>query len=303
MPTYVWLYILHPVWVSLLALIALAFLLRWTGLWTRFRIHIVVALLAAYAIDAAIALPRILFSYSLPDGPVITQRPPLPRRIVVVGMPCFAKCHDWLISGAVEEIVAVKPARPDIGRMTATAERYRAAWAPKGTCPHERKRANLLSSGLQQETGYCPLVDSAEIPTEGIFLIRESMVVRTNEPARAYTPAYLTKAPPAPAIHFEGFEAQDRSSAGITLIASAYAYEAPGLLGLPPLIGCWYRPENVIWIMPAGDTGCGLWRRFTWGGKRATTDHPSWLFEEVFAAPDRPIVPPIGRPAILNRAD
>ena len=70
----------------------------------------IVALLAAYAIDAAFALPRTLFSYSLPNEPVIAQHPPLPRRIVMVGMPCYARCHDWLISGAVEEIVAVKPA-------------------------------------------------------------------------------------------------------------------------------------------------------------------------------------------------
>ena len=301
MPGYVWLYIFHPVLVTLLALPVLVLLLRWSGLWARFRIHIIVALLAAYAIDAAFALPRILFSYSLPKDPAITQHPPLPRRIVMVSVPCFAKCHDWMISGAVEEVVVIRPASPKTGRMVASAERYRAAWVEPKTCPHERRKANFLPSGLQQETGYCPLVDSVEVPAEGIFLVMEGMVVMANEAAREYTPNYLTRKPPAPVIEFVGFEVQDRSSAGIKLIASAYTYQAPGLLGLPPLIGCWYRPENIIWIMPPGDTGCGLWRWFTGAGKPFTTDQPSWLFEEVFAPPDRSVVPPIGRPAILNQ--
>ena len=151
MPAYVWLYIFHPILVTLLALPVLVLLLRWTGLWARFRFHIVVALLAAYAIDAALALPRIVFSHGLAKEPAITQHPPLPRRIVMVGVPCFAKCHDWLISGAVEEIVVIRPASPQAGRMATSAERYRAAWVQPKSCPHERRKANFLPSGCSRK--------------------------------------------------------------------------------------------------------------------------------------------------------
>src|SRR5205823_9440759 len=106
------------------------------------------------------------------------------------------------------------------------------------------------------------------------------------------TPTYLVKAPPGPLVHFAGIEVQNRNSAGPTVLASAYVYEAPGLLGLPLLIGCWDRPDNVIWIMPPGDTGCGLWRWFTWGGNERSTTDSGWLFDQVFGSPDRPILPP-----------
>src|SRR5260370_36788230 len=107
MPPYVWLIILNPIWATLLALIALVPLLRWTWLWARFRNAILVALLAAYAIDAGAALQRVLFAHGLSNGPVVAQQIPLPRRLVLVGVPCVAKCHDLLISGAVEEIISV----------------------------------------------------------------------------------------------------------------------------------------------------------------------------------------------------
>ena len=61
-------------------------------------------------------------------------------------------------------------------------------------------------------------------------------------------------------------EVQLRTRAGVEVLAAQRYYEAPGLIGLPPLIGCWERPDNIVWILPAGDTGCGLWRWFTAGG-------------------------------------
>jgi hypothetical protein len=48
----------------------------------------------------------------------------------------------------------------------------------------------------------------------------------------------------------------------------------------------------VIWIMPPGDTGCGLWRWFTWGGDDRASYDPQWLFEQAFGPPDHPITPP-----------
>ena len=141
MPLYVWLIVLHPMWVTLLALMALVPFLKWTGLWARYRYRILAALLAAYGIDAALALPRVLFSHGLSNGPAIAQQIPLPPRLVLVNVPCVAKCHDLLISGAVEEIISVSPARHRFASMT-NAVRYNAGWTIPGACPSERERAN-----------------------------------------------------------------------------------------------------------------------------------------------------------------
>lgn len=291
MPFHVWLMLLHPLWVTLLALVALACLLSWTGLWARHRYQILAVLLAMYVTDAGFALPRVMFSHSLSNSPVIAQKTPLPRQLVLVDVPCGVKCHDMLISGAVEEVVVVRPRRSGAAEG-ASAVRYRPDWIIPGMCPWERQRAIDGSREVLLRTGYCPLVEPVGLPTHGTFLIKESMIVTASQRARAYTPTYLIKTPPGPVIHFAGVEVQNRSSTGTTVLASAYRYEAPGFLGLPPLVGCWDRPDNVIWIMPPGDTGCGLWRWFTWGGNESATTDSKWLFDDVFGPPDRPVIPP-----------
>src|SRR5260370_21684983 len=98
MPLYVWLVILNPIWVTLLALVALSVLLWWTRIWVRYRYRVLATLLVLYAIDAAIALPRILFSYELPSRPVVAQKVPLPRQFALVDIPFWGKCHELLIS-------------------------------------------------------------------------------------------------------------------------------------------------------------------------------------------------------------
>jgi hypothetical protein len=291
MPPYVWLVIFHPILITLLIMVVLVPLLRWTGLWARYKYRILLAVLAAYVVDAAFALPRVLFAYGLSKGPAIAQQIPLPRRLVLVDVPCGANCHDLLISGAVEEIISVTSRPPRYASVT-TAVRYQAGWTLPGGCPHEREKENRDPSVVQRQSGYCPLVEPVEIPKQGVFLIHEGVQVTAKESARAYTPTYLVKAPLGPVIRFSGIEVQDRAPASTTLLASAYRYEAPGLLGLPPLVGCWNRPDNVIWIMPPGDTGCGFWRWFTWGGDDRASYDPKWLFEQAFGPPDHPFVPP-----------
>jgi hypothetical protein len=151
----------------------------------------------------------------------------------------------------------------------------------------------LAPSPAQRQSGYCPLVEPVDIPKQGVFLIHEGLQVLAKEPARAYTPTYLVKAPPGSVIRYFGMELQDRTSTGTKVLASTYHYEAPGLLGLPPLLGCWDRPDNILWIMPPGDTGCGFWRWFTWGGeRRSTSDDPKWVFDQAFGPPDRAVSPP-----------
>lgn len=288
MAIYVWLIVFHPILVTLLALGMLVLLLRWTGWWARYKYRIIVALLAAYVVDAAFALPRILFAYGLSKNLTITQQIPPPKRLVLVSVRCEAKCHDWLISGAVDEIISVTPSMPRSAGVT-TAVRYRAGWELPGTCPRERENAIWLASAAQRQSGYCPLVEPAELPEQGIFVVHEGMIATAKEPARPYTPTYLAKAPPGPVISFFGMEVQSRTAADTQVLASAYQYRAPGL---PPLIGCWDRPDNVLWIMPPGDTGCGLWRWFTWGGNDRAPHDSKWVFEQAFGPADRPLAQP-----------
>jgi hypothetical protein len=126
MPPYVWLVVFHPILVTLLALLALVPLRGWTGLWARYKYRILLALLAAYAVDAAFALPRVLFSHGLSNGPAIAQQISLPRRLVLVDVSCGAKCHDLLISGAVEEIISVttRPPRYSLFRNRGARSRF-----------------------------------------------------------------------------------------------------------------------------------------------------------------------------------
>ena len=296
MPTYVWLLILNPIWVTALALIAVIWLLSWTGILARHRYRIVAALIALYALDAAIALPRILFSHGLPEHPVVAQRIPLPRQLVLVNFPCWAKCHELLISGAIEEVVFVETRRSGDGTEEPQAVRYRAGWSIPGACPRDRQKAIYFTDGDLLKTGYCPVVEPVDVPSQGVFLIRESTIALASQRARTFAPVYLTKSPPGAVIEFVGIEVQNRTGSGVTVLASAYKYEAPGFLGLPPLLGCWERPDNVIWIMPPGDTGCGLWRRFTWGGDERVSSDPKRLYEDlfkdVFAPPDQSVGPP-----------
>src|SRR5689334_15916446 len=88
-PVYLVLLILNPIWITALALITLVLLLSWTGSWARYSCRILATLIAAYAIDSAIALPRVLFSFSLPKHPVVNQKIPLPRQLALVNIPCW----------------------------------------------------------------------------------------------------------------------------------------------------------------------------------------------------------------------
>jgi len=290
-PLNVVLLIFNPIWASLLALVALTLLLGWTGLWARYRYRILATFLALYAADTAIALPRVLFSYGLSKQPVIAQKIPLPRQLVLVDVPCGAKCHEWLISGAVEEVIFVQP-RSSRERERPQAVRYIASWSIPGACPYDRQKAIDYPNYELLKTGYCPLVEPVDAPSQGIFLVREATIVLASARARTYTPTHLAKGPPGSMIQFAGVEVQNRSASGVAVLASTYSYQAPGLLGLPPLIGCWDRPDNVIWIMPPGDTGCGFWRWFTWGGDEKGSTNPNWVYDDVFGPPDRAAVPP-----------
>jgi hypothetical protein len=96
-----------------------------------------------------------------------------------------------------------------------------------------------------------------------------------------FSPQYIVAHPPTAVIQFLAIEVQRRSSTGTEVLAEARYYEALGYLGFPPLIGCWQRPDNVIWIMPAGSTGCGFWRRIVSGGDAQNASDASWVYSTV----------------------
>lgn len=284
--------IFNPIWVTGLIVFGLTIIVRQsirTPSRKRIATWMLIALPGFYAIDTIFALPRILFSYGLSNTPVIAKSISLPRQLTLVNISCVEVCHRMLISGELDEVYLVNSRAPGSSE-TGSAVRYRADWVTPGTCPDGRQKAIPGSRDLLLHTGYCPLVETAALPEQGTFLVQERTLVMPSEHARRFAPRYLLNSPPGAVIRFVGVEVQNRSPAGNTILASVYDYEAPGILGIPPLLGCWERPDNVIWIMPPGDTGCGLWRWFTGGGNAQAANNPSWTFD-VFAPPDRIVAP------------
>jgi hypothetical protein len=290
----------NPVPVTVLFAILLVLLLRFSGLWAHHKRLILLVPVALYAIDTAIAVPRLLYAWRSPAQPVIAETTAISARLVFVNQECGKECHDLLLAGLVDEIVLVSDrlwsaeVRPPV--------RYRVGWSVPGACPREREtamgweqRASLLPQG------FCPDVQPTEMPAEGIFIVAESFGVRASEPAVSFKPRYLISGPPGKTIAFTGIEVQRRTKGRVEVLAAARYYAAPGLLGFPPLIGCWLRPENIIWTLPPGDTGCGFWRWFTGGGNdelRSTGGRgASWIYTHVLRPPDRQVVAPV-RPDI-----
>lgn len=157
------LFIFNPIWVTLLALLCAGLLLSVTGLRVRYRHWILAAGIAVYAIDAGFALPRVLFSRSLSSDPVVAHKIPLPRQLVLVGIPCSAACHELLISGEVDEILfAGLPSTSKTEKIYPV--RYRAGWAIPGTCPHTRQKAIDFPNQDLLKTWILPTGRSCEPP-------------------------------------------------------------------------------------------------------------------------------------------
>lgn len=288
MPFYVWLVVLHPVPLTLIVLGLAAWLLARTGLWAKYKWVMLGGACALYAIDAAFALPRIAYSWRIPDHTVIERKIPLPKSLVLVHTGCQTPCQHLLASGQLDEVILIER-DSNKPRDDHPPVRYRAGWGEPNACPRERRLGHGMISDELLRRGFCPLIEPAEVPADGIFVVQESFLVTANERAASFTSRYMTSTPPGKTIEFFAHEVQRRANGAIEIVASRRLYSAPGLIGLPPLIGCWARPDNIIWIMPPGDTGCGLWRWFTWGGDQQWSQRDaSWVFENVFIAPDMP---------------
>jgi hypothetical protein len=283
----IWFLLVHPIWLTFLVALLVVWFVARLKLWRRHKRILTAALLGAgalYALDAAIALPRLAYAWRSPDHPVINRKVQLPATLVLVNADCRKECHARLLSGRLEEVILVET-HARFYPAAQPARRYRAGWSLPGECPPERLKAVHWSVQQLGKEGFCPVVESIELPSEGIFVVQEGFGVTSHEKAAPFSPGprYLTQSPPGKIITFRAVEVQLRTQQKVEVIAARQTYDAPGLIGLPPLIGCWDRPDNIVWILPAGDTGCGLWRWFTGGGDRHWHDEDiEWIFSDVF---------------------
>jgi hypothetical protein len=280
---YIFLIIFHPILLTIIVFGSIYWLLVHLAIWPKYKQHILRCACIAYALDTALALPRGMYSARLPSHAVVHQKIPMPKELVLIHTGCSDYCHHLLFSGQVDSLVLLErdETRPD---QDLAPVRMRAEWVKPGACPRDRWMGIERTQGGLLERGYCPLAEKTELPAEGIFIVQESF----NSAKRAAAPIkskYLTSSPPGRVIEFFAHEVQKRSNGKIEVLATRSRYSAPGLTGLPPLIGCWERPDNIIWIMPPGDTGCGFWRWFTSGGDQFWSRQDlSWIFEDVLIA-------------------
>jgi hypothetical protein len=292
MPLHDWLVlglIFHPVPLTIIVVGAVTWLFVRRRLWAKYKRFILIGLAILYAVDTAFALPRIAYSWRMPAAPVVVRKIPLPAQLVLVGSHCDKRCHEQLFSGALDEVILVEPTMSGMYHPEGPVS-YRTGWTTPGGCPHERARMIPWDLWREERQGFCPVIRPAEIPTAGIFIVRQHFLRVSRERATPFTSPYLLSSPPGRTIEFTGVEVQRRQAGRIELLASRRKYIAPGLAGLPPLIGCWERPDNIIWVLPPGDTGCGLWRWFTWGGDLQWQGDIAWVFADALTpAVDRPI--------------
>jgi hypothetical protein len=294
MSGWVWLLVFHPIPVTILVFGLAFWFLTARDHWMRYGRIIFVGACATYVIDTAFALPRIAYAWRSPDHAVVNERVALPARLVLAFAECDRACHERLFSGALDEVILVRSNAP--GRDPQQPLRYRVSWTEPNNCPNERRRLIPYHQYEKAQRGFCPAIEPIELPTDGIFVVQDHFHVASNQHAASFKSVQLTSSPPGAIIEFTGVEVQRRTQGRIEVLASRRKVTAPGLTGLPPLLGCWDRPDNVIWIMPAGDTKCGFWRWFTSGGDVRWQGDSDWVFAEAFAPPDRPFAPLSSRP-------
>jgi hypothetical protein len=244
------------------------------------------AVLAAYAVvDTAFAYRRVHYGKVLPDYPIVSKTTPIPSSITLVNVFCQEKCLGRLVAGVHSEVFFVRLA-PSL-----TAERFTVRRSATNDCPkdsQDRLERQWLTAPVLalQSRGICPVIETVAVPQSGIFIVSEWMRVGLKESSVEYKPRFSTAELPSPVSYFSATEVQNRSEKGIELLGRIEAYEAPGYLGFPPMIGCWERPDNIIAVLPPGEPRCGLWRRTTGGGNlRGGFFDGEWVYSQVFQSP------------------
>jgi hypothetical protein len=283
----------HPVPLTIAVAILLVWFVVRTGLWRKHKRIIVLSAIVLYAIDTAFAVPRIVYAWRSPGRPVIHEKVPLPATLVLVNADCEKDCHTRLLSGQIDEVILVQTDQTRRSDPPRPPRRYRVGWSQPIACPQERDQAIGYAWSYDarelRRNGFCPEVGPAEVPQEGVFVVQENLHVRVSERAIPLTSTYLADGPPGRTIELLAIEVQRRTRNGVKVLATRRRYAAPGLLGLPPLVGCWHRPYNIIWVMPPGDAGCRLWRWFTSGGDwdgDQRVSYLAWVYANVFTSPE-----------------
>jgi hypothetical protein len=272
----------HPVWLTILIGLLLWGLLKLTGLWRRHKRLVLLGLASLYAIDTAIAVPRFVYAWRSPDGPVVHQKVALPPRLVLINVDCERECVARLVTGELEEVILVGHDVPRFGVDTSRPRRYRAGWSTPGSCPQERRMAISSNVLAFERDGFCPIIEATDVPDTGIFIVKENLDQGLREDPIPLKSAYLKDGPPGKVIRLRVVEVQRRTPDGVEVLAVQRSYEAPGLLLLPPLVGCWVGIDNFLGIYPPGANGCGFWRWFTWGGDRKWDGAVEWVYTNVF---------------------
>jgi hypothetical protein len=259
-----------------------------TALRSAWRKTLIVAgaVIAAYAVaDTAFAYRRVQYGKLLPDHPIVRKTTSIPSSITLVDVFCQEKCLGRLVAGVHSEVFFVRRA-PSL-----TAERFTVRRSATNDCPkdsQDRLERQWLTAPVLalQSRGICPVIETAAVPQSGVFIVHESMRVGVNESAVAFKPQFSTAELPGPVSYFNATEVQNRSEKGVELLGRIEAYEAPGYLGFPPIIGCWERPDNIVAVLPPGEPGCGLWRLTTGGGNlRGGFFDGEWVYLQVFQSP------------------
>lgn len=287
--------ILNPILVSLLLYFVAVKLfraiyrsLKYSALETAGRKTLIVAgaiIAVCVVVDTAFAYRRVHYGKLLPNHPIVTRTIPTPSSITLVDVFCQEKCLDRLVAGVHREVFFVRSA------SSPTAKRFTVRRSVTNECPRdsqdELERQWLTAPVLAlQSRGLCPVIETVAVPQNGIFVVHEGMRVGLKESAVEFKPRLLTAELPGPVSYFNATEVQNRSDKGVELLGRIEAYEAPGYLGFPPMVGCWERPDNIVFVLPPGEPGCGLWRQTTGGGNlRGGFFDGEWVYSQVFQSP------------------
>jgi len=260
---------------------------------TKSLLFCAVGLLVYLAVDTVYAHRRVSYGDQVSSKPIINTTIATPRSIVLVNVQCDGKCLDRLVDGIHDEVVFVSTIKFEKNvehqlKPPFPAVRYKIIRAVKNTCPSDPdhkldKQWTTSKVNALQAEGICPIIEPATMPQEGIFIIKETLRVFNNELPREFSPQLLTTKFPGRIDYYNATQVQNRSNGKIDVLAQLEAYEAPGYLGFPLLLGCWSRPDNIVFILPLGETGCGLWRKVIEGGDRSGKYFDvQWIYTQVF---------------------
>jgi hypothetical protein len=243
-----------------------------------------IALAVYFIVDSAFAYRRDAYARQISVAPAIHHTIASPRSVVLVGLACGRDCLERLIEGTFDGVTVIRnPSSPPGPPLRYRLVRNEAKDCPADSLLRAENAWGRTTVEALRGRAICAMIEQTDTPSEGIFVVHEWVAARATESAVEFSPEYTVAHPPSAVIRFGALEVQRRSSTGIEVLGETRYYEAPGYLGFPPLVGCWERPDNIVWIMPAGNSGCGFWRRIVIGGDPDRVSDASWVYSAVLS--------------------